>query len=55
MTNEGGKYVSIAAMPLLPADQTAYFAVTNVKTSIMCIRVGRRIGIKERTDAYGKK
>lgn len=30
-------------MPLLPADPTAYFAVANVKTSIMYIRAGRSI------------
>lgn len=30
-------------MPLLPADPTAYFAVANARTSIMCIRAGRRI------------
>ena len=28
---------------LLPADPTAYFAVVNVKTGIMCIRAGLRI------------
>ena len=32
-------------MPLLPVDPTAYFTVANVRTSIMCIRVGRRIRI----------
>ena len=29
--------------PLLPADPTAYFAVVNVKTGIMCIRAVLRI------------
>ena len=28
---------------MLPADPTAYFAVVNVKTGIMCIRAGLRI------------
>ena len=28
---------------MLPADPTAYFAVVNAKTGIMCIRAGLRI------------
>ncbi len=43
MKNPRSGYVSIVEMLLLPADQIAYSAAADARTSIMCIRAGLRI------------
>ena len=45
MKNPHRNYVSTAEMPMLPTDQTAYFAAANARTSIMRMRAERRIRI----------